>query len=171
MAIEGLQDTEEERAGRRLIEQASTVLTGLRGDLPERFAEKLFGRAAPEDLVRYDAREMAALAEDAWAFLKERRRGAAKIRCESRTGPAGSEALKRISVIEIVNDDMPFLLDSVMAELTEQGIDIRLVVHPIFTVERDAIGTLVGFRGEGPAVDAALRESFIHIHVERIEDE
>ena len=40
------------------------------------------------------------------------------------------------------------LLDSVMGELTEQGIDIRLVVHPIFTVERDALGTLVGFRGE-----------------------
>ena len=37
---------------------------------------------------------------------------------------------------------MPFLLDLVLAELTEQGVDIRLVVHPIFTVERDARGNL-----------------------------
>ena len=66
---------------------------------------------------------------------------------------------------------MPFLLDSVMGELTEQGLDVRLVLHPIFTVERDHTGALIGFRGEGPAVGAAQRESFIHIHVERIEDE
>ena len=66
---------------------------------------------------------------------------------------------------------MPFLLDSVMAELTEQGLDVRLVLHPILTVERDHTGALIGFRGDGPAVGAARRESFIHIHVERIEDE
>jgi NAD-specific glutamate dehydrogenase len=56
---------------------------------------------------------------------------------------------------------MPFLLDSVMGELTEQGLDVRLVLHPIFTVERDHTGALIGFRGDGPAVGAAQRESFI----------
>src|SRR2546421_4196046 len=65
---------------------------------------------------------------------------------------------------------MPFRLDSVTAELTQQGIDVRLVLHPILTVERDHTGRLIGFRGDGPAVGAAQRESFIHIHVERIED-
>src|SRR5262249_12620389 len=54
---------------------------------------------------------------------------------------------------------------------TELGVEVRLVVHPIFTVERDHAGALIGFRGDAPAVGAARRESFIHIHVERIEDE
>ena len=36
-----------------------------------------------------------------------------------------------------------------MAELTEQGLDVRLVLHPIFTVERDHTGALIGFRGDG----------------------
>jgi len=45
------------------------------------------------------------------------------------------------------------------------------VLHPIFTVERDHTGALIGFRGEGPAVGAATRESFIQMHVERVEDE
>ncbi len=58
-----------------------------------------------------------------------------------------------------------------MGELAEQSVDVRLVLHPIFTVERDSAGTLIGFRGEGPAVGFAMRESFIQIHVERIEDE
>ena len=150
--------------------QVGTILTGLHGDMPERFAGMLFARAAPEDLVRYEARELAALAEDAWLFLKERKPGTSKVRLDTREGPIGAERVKTVSIIEIVNDDMPFLLDSVMGELTEQGIEIRLVVHPIFTIERDNAGGLIGFRGDGPAVGTALRESFIHIHVERIED-
>jgi len=170
MAGEAVLDTEEARGARRLIEQAGTILTGLHGDMPESFAAQLFARAAPEDLVRYEPRELAALAEDGWRFLKERKPGAPAVRLDSRAGPIGADRIKAVSIVEIVNDDMPFLLDSVMGELTEQGLEIRLVAHPIFSIERDALGTLVGFHGEGPAIGAARRESFIHIHVERIDD-
>src|SRR2546421_1561433 len=171
MNIQGQFTSDEERAGRRLIEQAGTILKGLRGDMPESFAPLMFAGVSPEDLVRYEPRELADLAEAAWLFLQQRKPGAPKIRFESRPGPIGAERVKSVSIIEMINNDMPFLLDSVMAELTEQGIDVRLVLHPIFTVERDYTGTLIGFRGDGPAVGAAQRESFIHIHVERIEDE
>jgi glutamate dehydrogenase len=63
----------------------------------------------------------------------------------------GAERIKTVSIIEILNSDMPFLLDSVLGELTEQGFGCRLVLHPILTVERDHNGALIGFRGEGPA--------------------
>jgi glutamate dehydrogenase len=161
--------SDEDRAARRLVEQAGGILRGLR-DIPTGFAPLLFALVSPEDLVRYEAREVAELAEAAWLFLQERRAGAPKIRFESRGGPIGAARIKTVSIIEIINDDMSFLLDSVMGELTEQGVDVRLVLHPIFTVERDHAGSLVGFRGDGSAVGAARRESFIHIHVERIED-
>ena len=42
---------------------------------------------------------------------------------------------------------MPFLLDSVMGELAERGVEARLVVHPVFTVTRDPSGRLTGFEG------------------------
>ena len=171
MNIQGQFCSDDERAARRLIEQAGTILKGLRGDMPESFAPLMYAGASPEDLVRYEARELAEMAEAAWLFLAERKPGPPKIRFESRPGPIGAERIKSISIIEMINNDMPFLLDSVMAELTEQGLDVRLVLHPIFTVERDHTGTLVGFRGDGAAVGAARRESLIHIHVERIEDE
>ena len=58
-------------------------------------------------------RELAELAEAAWQFLAQRKPGAPKIRFESRAGPIGAERISTVSVIEIVNDDMPFLLDSV----------------------------------------------------------
>ena len=161
--------SDEDRAARRLVEQAVGILRGLR-DIPPSFAPLLFARVSPEDLVRYEARELAELAEAAWMFLQDRRPGAPRIRLESRGGPIGAARIKTVSVIEIVNDDMPFLLDSVMGELADQGVDVRLVLHPIFTVERDHVGSLVGFRGDGSAVGAARRESFIQIHVERIDD-
>ena len=120
MALQGLLDTEHERAARRLIEQAGTILTGLHGDVPENFAAQMFARAAPEDLARYQPHEIAALAEQAWLFLKARNPGTAKVRMESRSGPIGSERIGAISIVEIVNDNMPFLLDSIMGELTER---------------------------------------------------
>src|SRR5256885_9877667 len=170
MNIQGQFGRDEERGARRLIEQAGTILKGLRGDMPESFAPLMFAGVSPEDLVRYEPRELADLAEAAWLFLAQRKPGAPKIRFESRPGPTGAERIKSVSIIEMINSDMPFLLDSVMAELTEQGVDVRLVLHPIFTVERDHTGALIGFRGDGSAVGAALRESFIHIHVESIEE-
>src|SRR6266567_4432192 len=51
----GLLDSEDERARRRLIQQAGLILTGLHGDMPESFVSQLLARAAPEDLARYEA--------------------------------------------------------------------------------------------------------------------
>jgi glutamate dehydrogenase len=171
LALEALLDTEQERAARRLIEEAAMILTGRRRDMPEGFAAQIFARAAPEDLARYEPREIAALAEDAWLFLKERSPGTAKVRVRSPGGSVGSEHIGKVSILEIVNDNMPFLLDSIMGELTEHGIDVRLVVHPIFSIERDTAGSLIGFSGEDTPTGAMQRESFIHVHTERIEDE
>ncbi len=49
---------------------------------------------------------------------------------------------RTISVIELLNDDMPFLVDSIMAELAARNIAVRLVVHPILAVARDQNGQL-----------------------------
>ena len=66
---------------------SGTIVIGLHGDVPERFAAQMFARTAPEDLARYEPREIAALAAEAWRFLKERAPGAAKVRMQSRGGP------------------------------------------------------------------------------------
>ena len=158
--------SEEERAARDLLDVSSTLL----GDVPATFAAVLFARTAPEDLLVYDAKELAQLARDAWAFLAVRKPGEPKVRF---TSPASDgDRLKSISVIEVVNDDMPFLVDSLMGELTERGIGVRLVAHPIFSVARDGDGNLTAPPAEARADSkgGSHNESFIHIHVERIDD-
>jgi len=171
MNVEGFLGSEEERAARHLIEQADDALKDRGGELANGFVARLFAHAAPEDLVGYAPAELAALAEQAWQFLQLRKPGSPKIRFAPPEMPPGSTRLKDISVIEIVNDDMPFLVDSVMTALAEHDLSIRLVVHPILTVVRDPAGQLTALHGEHKSDDSSLRESFIHIHVERLDDD
>ncbi|MCC6887091.1 MAG: NAD-glutamate dehydrogenase [Hyphomicrobiales bacterium] len=160
--------SDEERSAALLVAAAEALLTAQNPTVPSEFISGLFGRAAPEDLIRYDGRELAALTQSAWAYLAQRAPGTPKIRITS--PPGDSELLRHRSVIEIVNDDMPFLLDSVMGELAERGVEVRLVAHPVFTVTRDRDGRLTGFGRHRAAGEGVLRESFIHLHLERITD-
>ena len=65
---------------------------------------------------------------------------------------------------------MPFLVDSVMGELADRNIKIRLVAHPVISAGRDVAGRLTMFGSPAPGVPGQ-RESFIHVHVDRIADE
>ena len=161
--------TDEERAEAALIAAAGKVLDHNHRGVPADFVAGLFARAVPEDLMRYGPREVATLAADAWALMSVRQPGAPRMRFASPAASGGQARLNTVSVLEIVNDDMPFLLDSVMAALNERGVEIHFVVHPIFSVERNEGGRLAAFRGTQPAT-GALRESFIHIHTERLDE-
>jgi glutamate dehydrogenase len=145
-----------------LIAAAARLLVERKSAVPEAFVVKLFALAAPEDLRHCGAAELANIAEQSWSFLAERRPGTPKIRFEPLAGARG------VAVLEIVNDDMPFLVDSVVAELTSRGLEIRSFVHPVFLVRRDAAGRLVNF--EAPQAADARRESFIHFHVDEADD-
>jgi glutamate dehydrogenase len=166
MNIQGVVGRVEEQAASQLIARADEHL---KGDPAEGFVGQLLAGTSPEDLVGYEPDELAALGRQAFAFFAERKPGNPKIRVTNPDSPDTWPRSKGITVIEIVNDDMPFLVDSVMAELTGREVEIRLVAHPVFTVSRSPSGALqkiLPAREEGGA-----RESCIYIHVERIEDE
>ena len=168
----------DEHRSLKLIDEAARIAERP-GKLPAGFVAALFSHASPEDVVAYGAEDLAALAEAGYVFLRTRTAGEAKIRFAN---PAASgkdatkKSLARVTVIEIANDDMPFLLDSVMGEIGAHHLNVMMVAHPIFTVERDSSGKLTGWqKGREPGSanrgpEGARRESFIHIHVERIEE-
>ncbi|MDR3422342.1 MAG: NAD-glutamate dehydrogenase [Xanthobacteraceae bacterium] len=148
---------EENAASQTLLGQAASLLAGRWRDLSPDFLTELYGNTAPEDIEHYRPEELAAIGEQAWSFLLEREPGAPKI------GFAPARLTPSVSVLDILNDDMPFLVDSVLAELSERGLDIRLVVHPVFTIERDVAGRMTAFKGTRKG--EGHRESFIHVHV------
>src|SRR5688572_12415691 len=68
------------------------------------------------------------------------------------------------TVIEIVNDDMPFLVDSVTMEVNRQGYTLHLLNHPLFSAKRDPEGALSSF---DPPGGEGRGESLIHVEVDR----
>src|SRR6266436_2118170 len=167
--VADLSSADEERAEEALIAAATRLLRSAAPDIPADFTAALFSHAAPEDLMHYDPRQLAALAQAAWALLAVRKPSTPAIRIETSAPVAGLSHVRTDCVLEIVNDDMPFLLDSILGELAKRGLAIRFVVHPVFNVMRDASGHLIAFQGTQGA-SGALRESFIHIHLEPIDE-
>jgi len=152
-------------AARTLLEQAGATLKNIDPQVPASFAAQLYGRTVPEDLLRYGAGDLAMLAARAYALLAGREPGAPKIRCAA-VDLTESGDRRAIGVVELVNDDMPFLLDSVMGELSERRLAVRLVAHPVLDVDRKG-GRLAAIGGAG----AGARESFIHLHVDGLAGE
>jgi glutamate dehydrogenase len=64
---------EQERTVRAHIDAAGELLHGERGEGADALVALLFGRAAPEDVIGYEAAELAALAREAFAFLATRK--------------------------------------------------------------------------------------------------
>ncbi|WP_208543114.1 NAD-glutamate dehydrogenase [Nocardioides euryhalodurans] len=76
------------------------------------------------------------------------------------------------SVVEVVTDDMPFLVDSLTMELVQQDRDVRVVIHPQMDVVRDITGQLKSVTGVedgsvAPEGDV-IRESWMHIEMSRV---
>src|SRR6478672_455836 len=136
------------------------------GKAPQTFAELLFGYTNVEDLAKYDASSLAFLAGQAWEHVRQRTAGNADIRVVNPMMPDGRE----ISVLEVLNDNMPFLFDSTMAELAEQGSEVTRFAHPINAVEREDQGKLLCFYGEAlPEGAQGALESLIHVHIARLD--
>ena len=162
MAVQNIPRQEDDAASETLVGAANALIAGRWRDFPPDFLAGLYGQASPDDLERYSAVELAAIGEEAWSFLMERTPGALKISfTPARLTPSAA-------VLDILNDDMPFLVDSVLGELSERGLDIRLLVHPVFTVDRDEAGRLIAFRGTRKG--DGRRESFIHVLVAGMDD-
>ena len=130
------------------------------------FTAKYCNEVDAEDFIARGADEWTALALSHLAFGNEFQRGAPKMRIfNPRLTENGWESAS--TVIEFINDDMPFLVDSIAMEINRQGIAIELILHPLFDASRDQHGSLTKL---DDAKDGRRFESWIHVEVERVTD-
>jgi len=83
------------------------------------------------------------------------------IAIESVPGPVGTRLMR----IAAINDNMPFLVDSIAATITALGLGIDRLVHPVVPVRRDDAGRLTAVpEGEAPG---ERRESMVYLETSR----
>jgi glutamate dehydrogenase len=102
-----------------------------------------------------------------------RRPGEARLRV-STPDPASESWAGRHTLVELVTDDMPFLVDSITAELTRRDLGVHLLIHPQLVVRRTADGSLAEVRVDVDPEHAGpgeLVESWMHIEVDRTSDD
>ncbi len=117
----------------------------------EDFVRAFYANVASDDIAGQPAEDLFSAALSLLNFALKRPPGQPKIRVfNPEIEEHGWQSPH--TVIEIVNDDMPFLVDSVTAELNRQDVAVHLVIHPIMRIERDAAGKLVSIgKKDAPA--------------------
>src|SRR5829696_2004258 len=139
-------------------------------DLAEAFARQLYRWVPPEDVAERDALDLYGLALGLFNFARERRPGTPKVRAYN---PHFEEHgwQSTHTAVEIVTDDMPFLIDSVSMELNRRGFGVHLIIHPVLAVRRDSDGTLQEILAPAETLEeGATGESVIHAEVARQSD-
>ncbi len=133
------------------------------------FLYTYYRHVAAEDLVGRDPAQVRAVAMSQRALAAGRPQGKALVRVFT---PADEGAGRTVpTVVEVITDDMPFLVDSVTAELSREGHSIQSVVHPQLIVCRDIAGTLLDVCPvEGIDAEGALVESWMHVEIDRVDD-
>jgi glutamate dehydrogenase len=139
----------------------------------EAFLTSYYRLVATEDLMARPARELATMALAHRAFAEHRPVGTIAVRAFNPT--AGDEGWSTgHTVVQIVVDDMPFLVDSVVSALGGFDRGVHLIVHPQVTVERTVTGDLRSVLPEGVSTSGGddstglVRESWMHVEIDRL---
>ncbi|MBZ9675466.1 NAD-glutamate dehydrogenase [Mesorhizobium sp. ES1-1] len=140
-------------------------------DRPAKLADYLLARAPAEDIAAYKAADLERAADLAGKAVAAHRKGAAVVAVDADSGVFREG--RPVTVITVVNDNMPFLFDSILGEITETSGEPTLVTHPVIVVRHGKAG-VDEILGDGSALKDDGnhdRLSVVHVHIPRLTDE
>jgi glutamate dehydrogenase len=154
-----------------LLAAAATLLrrrlSGAAGEEAAAFLSLWAEGVADDDLAAHSAEDLAGSALSLLELARIRAPGTANVRVLN-PRPEAEGWRSPHSIAEIVTDDMPFLVDSVLAACARLERAVHLVIHPIVSVRRDASGRLTAL-GAAAGKDAP-RESMIQVEIAQMAD-
>ncbi len=170
------------RAYQEKAERLEQVIGQVRGRMAAKdagdiqtFVARFYERLAPEDVLEFPVDSLYGAALAIWKFAEQRKSGEARVRVYNpRVEAHGWKSAH--TIVEIVNDDMPFLVDSITGYLTRRGHVVHLTIHPIIRVIRDANGRRTGIaetdgKKNGNGRNAgAVAESVMHVEIDEQSD-
>ncbi|MDP5208010.1 NAD-glutamate dehydrogenase, partial [Alishewanella sp. SMS9] len=137
--------------------------------LVEKFALTLYGNMSNEDLVGRNDSDLYGAALSLWQTLNQHADAAARIRVfNPELARHGWES--KHTIVELVVQDMPFLVDSVRMALTRHGITAHLLLHNPLQTKREKDGTITDFSKLGRLTDPTTQQTVFHIEIDRMTD-
>ncbi|MFG1624774.1 NAD-glutamate dehydrogenase [Kribbella sp. NPDC049227] len=136
------------------------------------FLERYYRYVAAEDVAERQPTDCLGAARHHYKTAASRPQGTAKVHVFTPTLEEHGWSADGRTVVEIVVDDMPFLVDSASMAITDHNLELQLLIHPQFVVRRDVAGTLQEVLDDTEPSDAhdLVRESWMHLEIERIAD-
>ena len=157
-------------------ELIDTVCDRVRARLPadqatpcEAFVRQYYQWVPAEDLADRNPLDLYGAAVAHWNLAQQRAPGEAKVRVYNPDFEQHGWQSPH-TLIEIVSDDMPFIVDSVTMDLTRKGYGIHLVIHPVMWIRRDADGHIIDVLEPDADKGDAVAESILHAEVGREHD-
>ena len=155
-----------------ILEQVISLIeervSARKGRFARNYVPAYFRRVAFDDLSRQPIGVLATVIENQLDFLLRRKPGELLLRVFNPTlGKDGWES--EHTVIEMVNDDKPFLVDSANLVLAEMEIGVHLIIHPVIRVRRGPSGQLTAITDKDD--EKGYSESFMQIQIDRETDE
>lgn len=155
-----------------LLKQVQAILaersSPARASQAEYFAQAFLRRVPGEELRKVSAATAATVIGQLMKFAGSRPPGEARVRVFN-PDPKRDGWTSKHTIVEMVNDDMPFIVDTANLVLAEMGITVHRMVHPVVHIVRDKRGRARGFYATADGKGAP--ESIIHMEIDRQGDE
>jgi glutamate dehydrogenase len=141
------------------------------GDKSATFADYLLARAPAEDVAAYSAADLHRAADLARKAVDRHRKGESVVAVDAESGVVRDG--RPVTVITVVNDNMPFLFDSLLGEITEDFSEPYLVTHPVIVVRhgKNGVEEILGDGGLARNDATHDRLSVVHVHIGRLTGE
>ncbi|MBZ9919836.1 NAD-glutamate dehydrogenase [Mesorhizobium sp. BR1-1-12] len=138
---------------------------------PARLADYLLARAPAEDIAAYEVADLERAADLAGRAVAGHKKGACAVAVDTDSGVVREG--RPVTIVTVVNDNMPFLFDSILGEITESAGEPTLVTHPVITVRhgKDGVEEILGDGNFARDDGSHDRLSVIHVHIPRLTPE
>ncbi|MCB9987880.1 MAG: NAD-glutamate dehydrogenase [Rhodospirillales bacterium] len=148
------------------IDQAIKALPPKAPEAMKAFLQAFFEKAPADDLAMMDPVIMAGTAENHWDMAQKRKPGEASIRIYTAFADK-DEANAGHTVIDIVADNMAFLVDSIAAEITSaHNRLIHLLIRPTLHVTLDKNGKIKSFSNDKKTTASEQMQAHLHIELQ-----
>ena len=121
------------------------------------FIELFFDKVLHDELILREDEYLFNLARSCFLFAKERKNNKPKIQIAKKDS--------QNTIIEVITDDMPFIVDSLVAEINNLGFEVETIINRVVCVNRDNKGKIKQIYAQDPNNCKFHKESILHFSI------